>query len=185
MVAASGSDPPTRGLTDAGNRVAPLHLPRGTDTIPQMARAISTAPSDFPSLQKNVNGRRLVYLDGPAGTQVPQTVIEAVADYYRNSNANTHGFFQTSVETDEVIMGARAAVADFLGAPDPRCISFGANMTSLAFALSHALGRGIREQDEIVVTQLDHEAIVHHGCGSASMAPSFGKFLCWRTERST
>ena len=123
-----------------------------------MARSIESASEDFPSLHTSVNGRRLVFLDGPAGTQVPETVIAAVADYYRTSNANTHGYFRTSVETDAMIADTRAAVAALLGAPDPSCISFGANMTSLAFALSHAIGRGIGDGDEVVVTQLDHEA---------------------------
>ena len=114
--------------------------------------------SDFPALEREVNGHRLAYLDGPAGTQVPQSVIEAVADYYRTCNANTHGAFITSKESDEVIHGAREAVAALLGAPSWREISFGANMTTLNFSLSQALAREINPGEEIAITELDHEA---------------------------
>ncbi len=113
---------------------------------------------DFPALQRTVNGAPLAYFDGPGGTQVPRTVIDAVASYYGSCNANTHGQFVTSAETDEVIRQARTATAAFLGAADERCISFGANMTTLTFALSRALVRGMRSGDEIVITELDHEA---------------------------
>lgn len=114
--------------------------------------------ADFPALARVHDDRPLVFLDGPAGTQVPEAVIAAVADYYASCNANTHGAFPTSVESDQIILEARQRVAALLGAQDWRCISFGANMTSLAFALSHALSRTIGAGDEVVVTQLDHEA---------------------------
>lgn len=113
---------------------------------------------DFPALERTFNGLPLAYLDGPGGTQVPRQVIEAIANYYRTCNANTHGMFVTSEESDAVIQGAREAMAAFLGAPSWREISFGANMTTLNFALSHALGRAMQPGDEAVVTQLDHEA---------------------------
>ena len=117
-----------------------------------------TCRRDFPALGRKLSGYPLAYLDGPAGTQVPQQVIEAVAGYYRTCNANTHGAFETSRETEEVIHGAREAVAAFLGAPSWREISFGANMTTLNFSLSQALVREMRPGDEIVITELDHEA---------------------------
>jgi cysteine desulfurase family protein (TIGR01976 family) len=113
---------------------------------------------DFPALGREIKGRPLAYLDGPAGTQVPQAVIDAVAGYYRTCNANTHGAFITSRESDELIHGAREAAAAFLGAPSWREISFGANMTTLNFSLSQALAREMRPGDEIVITELDHEA---------------------------
>lgn len=113
---------------------------------------------DFPALERTVNGRPLAYLDGPGGTQVPRPVIDAIAGYYRTCNANTHGAFATSEESDAAIQQAREAMAAFLGAPSWREISFGANMTTLNFALSHALGRAMQPGDEVVVTQLDHEA---------------------------
>ncbi len=113
---------------------------------------------DFPSLARTFDGNRLAYLDGPAGSQVPAQVIEAIAAYYRTCNANTHGAFVTSRETDELLTAAREAVAVFLGAGSWREISFGANMTTLNFSLSRALARSMREGDEIVITELDHEA---------------------------
>jgi len=116
------------------------------------------ARRDFPSLARTVNGRPIAYLDGPAGTQVPEPVIAAIAGYYRTSNANQHGEFITSRETDRLLEETRAAVAAFLGAPSGREVSFGANMTTLTFALSHALVREMKPGDEIVITRLDHEA---------------------------
>lgn len=113
---------------------------------------------DFPSLRRTFGGHPVAFLDGPGGTQVPTAVIEAIADCYRNRNVNTHGNFPPSAELDERHLGARAAIADFLGASGPERISIGQNMTSLAFALSHALARSIRPGDEVVITQLDHEA---------------------------
>jgi len=113
---------------------------------------------DFPSLSRVVGGHPAAYFDGPGGTQVPEQVIEAISAYYRTSNANAHGPFVTSRETDETVDRARAAMAALLGAESPDCISFGANMTSLAFALSRALSRLIQPGDEVLVTDLDHEA---------------------------
>jgi cysteine desulfurase family protein (TIGR01976 family) len=115
--------------------------------------------SQFPSLAQTVNGHPAVFLDGPGGTQVPQRVIDAIGDYLRRSNANTHGAYATSRQTDAMLDEARAAMSDFLGC-DPDEIVFGANMTSLTFAISRAIGRGLVPGDEIVVTQLDHDANV-------------------------
>lgn len=114
--------------------------------------------NDFPSLQRKVDGHLLAFFDGPGGTQVPNAVIEAVSHYYKRSNANTHGPFITSVETLRLLEDSRAAVADFLGASSAATVSFGANMTSLTFSLSHALARKMRPGDEVVITELDHEA---------------------------
>lgn len=116
------------------------------------------AREDFPALVRTIAGRPLAFLDGPAGTQVPAAVIDAVAAYYRTSNANTHGCFVTSRESDETLLAARRAMAAFLGASDWRTISFGQNMTTLAYSLAHAFGRLFGARDEVVVTQLDHEA---------------------------
>src|SRR5271170_4287523 len=96
--------------------------------------------SQFPSLSQTVNGHPAVFLDGPGGTQVPQTVIEAISDYLRGSNANTDGVFATSQRTDSMLAAARDAMADFL-ACDPGEVIFGANMTSLTFAMSRSIGR--------------------------------------------
>ena len=113
----------------------------------------------FPSLAQTVNGHPAVFLDGPGGTQVPQRVIEAISDYLRRSNANTHGAYATSRQTDAMLDEARAAMADFLGC-DADEVVFGANMTSLTFAMSRAIGRELGPGNEIVVTQLDHDANV-------------------------
>jgi len=115
--------------------------------------------SQFPSLSQRVNGHATAFLDGPGGTQVPQRVIDAISDYLRTSNANTHGAYATSRRTDEVIAGARAAMADFLGC-DADEVVFGPNMTSLTFAISRAIGRGLGPGDEILLTHLDHSANV-------------------------
>jgi cysteine desulfurase family protein (TIGR01976 family) len=119
---------------------------------------LSSCRSDFPSLTRGVNARPCVFLDGPAGTQVPRQVTDAMVRYYRTSNANTHGSFVTSVETDAVIDSARLASAAFLGAAHPRTISFGANMTTLAFSLSRGFARASRAGDRVLITGLDHEA---------------------------
>jgi len=113
---------------------------------------------DFPSLRRRFGGHPVAFLDGPGGTQVPNAVIDAIADCYRQRNVNAHGNFPPSVELDERHLAARAAIADLLGATGPERISIGQNMTSLAFALSRALGRTIRSGDEVLITQLDHEA---------------------------
>src|SRR5712692_8323211 len=113
--------------------------------------------SQFPALAQDVNGHLAAFLDGPGGTQVPQRVIDAISDYLRTSNANTCGAYTTSRQTDQVIAGARAAMADFLGC-DADEVVFGPNMTSLTFAISRAIGRELGPGDEILLTHLDHDA---------------------------
>ncbi len=111
--------------------------------------------SHFPSLASGA-----IFFDNPGGTQVPQEVIDAVSNYYKTSNSNTHGAFATSQRTDAVIAEARAALADFLNARSPSEIVFGPNMTTLTFSISRAIGRLLDEGDEIIVTRLDHDADV-------------------------
>lgn len=113
---------------------------------------------DFPSLRRAADGWPLAYFDGPGGSQVPRPVIEAISRYYETCNANTHGMFVTSRESDRILDDARRRCAAFLNADGDDAISFGANMTTLNFALSRALGRTLRPGDEILITQLDHEA---------------------------
>jgi cysteine desulfurase family protein (TIGR01976 family) len=115
--------------------------------------------AQFPSLKQTVNGNPAAFLDGPAGTQVPQRVIDAVRDYYEQSNANTCGAFITSRRSDAMLAAAHAAMADFLGCASDE-VYFGPNMTTLTFALSHAIGRELQPGDEIIVTTLDHDANV-------------------------
>src|ERR1700756_3871442 len=111
----------------------------------------------FPALARAHNGYPVAYFDGPGGTQVPRTVVEAMNDYLYRHNANTHWAYPTSIETDAIIDSARAALADFFNA-NPTEIVFGANMTTLTFHLARALGRGYAPNDEILVTELDHHA---------------------------
>lgn len=113
---------------------------------------------EFPSLERTHNGFPLAYLDGPGGTQTPQQVIDAVSWYYRTCNSNTHGFFITTNESDAMIEKTRETLAAFLGAPSGKNISFGHNMTTLNYMLSRALGKHFHPGDEILITQLDHEA---------------------------
>ena len=106
--------------------------------------------SQFPALAQTVDGQPAVFLDGPGGTQVPQRVIDAISGYFETSNANTDGAFATSQRTDAMLLGARSAMADFLGC-GPEEVIFGANMTSLTFALSRALASTWRRGDRMLV----------------------------------
>jgi cysteine desulfurase family protein (TIGR01976 family) len=121
---------------------------------------VAACRRQFPALARTIAGRPAVFFDGPAGSQVPERVIAAVSDYFRTMNANHGGAFATSRESDAMLDEARRAVADLLGAPDPDTIAFGANMTTLTFGLSRALGRTWKAGDEIIVTRLDHDANV-------------------------
>jgi cysteine desulfurase family protein (TIGR01976 family) len=121
---------------------------------------IDEVRGQFPALARVVNGRPAVFLDGPAGSQVPLAVADAVREHLLESNANTHGLFPTSVESDARILEARRAAADLVGAADAAEIVWGPNMTTLTFALSRAVARGWRPGDEVVVTRLDHDANV-------------------------
>ncbi len=112
----------------------------------------------FPALQRLRNGMQSVFLDGPAGTQVPQCVINAMSEYFVRCNANHGGLFDTSVESDRWLDESHQAVADLLNAADPTTISFGQNMTSLTMSLSRALARTWKPGDEVIVTRLDHDA---------------------------
>jgi cysteine desulfurase family protein (TIGR01976 family) len=132
-------------MTQAGTRV-PL-------------ASVEAIRSRFPALERAAGGSPVAYFDGPGGTQVPRDVVSAMSDYLLNHNANTHWAFPTSLETDAAIARARHAVADFLGA-QPDEVAFGANMTTLTFHLARALGRGWGPGDEVVVTELDHQANV-------------------------
>ena len=112
----------------------------------------------FPALTRTHNGRPIAYFDGPGGTQVPYGVLDAIRAAYIERNANFDGAFATSIDNTTATQRVRATVAAFLGAEGPECISFGANMTTLNFALSRALIRSLGPDDEIIVTALDHEA---------------------------
>jgi cysteine desulfurase family protein (TIGR01976 family) len=139
-------------------------MPRAEGPAPS-ARAtlavdgVETIRARFPALERMHGGVPVAYFDGPGGTQVPRDVVEAMSDYLYHHNANTHWVYPTSVETDEAIGRARETLADFLGA-SPDEIAFGQNMTTLTFHVARALGRGWGAGDEVVVTELDHQANV-------------------------
>jgi cysteine desulfurase family protein (TIGR01976 family) len=129
-------------------------------TTPQTkARVTSTAVirAYFPALNRVHNQHPVAYFDGPGGTQVPRTVVEAMSEYLYHHNANTHWAYPTSEETDAAIENARKALGELVNA-SPREIAFGANMTTLTLHLSRALGAQFVSGNEIVVTELDHHA---------------------------
>src|SRR6266545_4737563 len=127
--------------------------------VPAMSDILGTdgIRRHFPALDRRHNGYPVAYFDGPGGTQVLRAVADAMTDYLFHHNANTHWAYPTSQETDEAILGARAALADWLGG-SPDEIVFGANMTTLTFHLARALGRAWGPGDVVVVTELDHHA---------------------------
>jgi cysteine desulfurase family protein (TIGR01976 family) len=116
--------------------------------------------AEFPALRREQDGRPVVFLDGPGGTQVPQRVIDAVSGYLTDTNANAGGAFATSEASDAMVDEAHAAVADFLGAGSPDEIKFGYNMSTLTLHIGRSIGATLGPTDEIVVTTLDHEANV-------------------------
>ena len=112
----------------------------------------------FPGLSREVAGRPVVFLDGPAGSQVPQRVVDAMSRYLIETNANHDAVFATSHESDALLAEAHHAVADLVGTDDPDLIVFGANMTTLTLAVSRAIARTWEPGDEVIVTQLEHDA---------------------------
>ena len=132
-----------------------------TTAVDLISPVASTADirAQFPALDRIHNGIQVAYFDGPGGTQVPRNVADAMVDYLYNHNANTEWAYPTSAETDAALASARMTFADFLNASANEIV-FGANMTTLTFHLSRALGRRLSEGDEVIVTELDHHANV-------------------------
>src|SRR5215212_8858844 len=118
----------------------------------ERAAPVQEIRAHFPALERAQGGQAVAYFDGPGGTQVPRSVVEAVADYLYHHNANTHWRYPTSTETDAMMTGAREVVAEFLGGAAEEIV-FGANATSLAFHVSRALLPQFTTGDEIVVTE--------------------------------
>ncbi len=116
--------------------------------------------SQFPGLALTDNGTRRIYFDNPAGTQVPICVAAAMADCLMTKNANLGGYFASSLDADRVVQSARDGMADFLNAPASDEIIFGQNMTTITLHLSCSIGRLLRPGDEIVLSQMDHDANV-------------------------
>jgi cysteine desulfurase family protein (TIGR01976 family) len=129
----------------------------GSSVPSSSVASVDEIRSHFPALTRRHNGYPVAYFDGPGGTQVPRQVAQAMTDYLLNHNANTHWAFPTSEETDEALLEARRALADWIGG-SPEEIVFGANMTTLTLHLGRALGREWRAGDVVVVTELDHHA---------------------------
>ncbi|TIU92505.1 MAG: cysteine desulfurase-like protein [Mesorhizobium sp.] len=114
----------------------------------------------FPALSLTDKGRRRIYLDNPAGTQVPQAVADAVSRCLLTTNANLGGFFETTIAAQQIVDDAHAAMADFLGSASPQEIIIGANMTTLTYHMSRTLGRTMKPGDELILTRMDHEGNV-------------------------
>ncbi len=121
---------------------------------------INLLRGQFPAFQRMIDGIPVAYFDGPAGTQVPQRVADAVSSYLLSSNANHAGLFATAIESDQMLDAARVGFSEFVGADDPAEIYFGQNMTSLTFAFSRAISQTWSSGDEIILTRMDHDANV-------------------------
>jgi len=125
-----------------------------------MALNINTIRAQFPALSLSDEGKARIYLDNPGGTQVPRQVLERMERYLIHTNANHGGPFRTSIESDKVLEEAHQAMADFLNANSANEIVFGANMTSLTFAVSRSIGRLLKRRDTILLTRMDHDGNV-------------------------
>lgn len=122
-----------------------------------MTLDVGAIRSQFPSLNLVVNGHPVVYFDGPGGTQVPQRVIDRMVRYLTSQNSNTHGAFLTTRETDQVLVDTRRAFADYFGCSWEE-VAFDNNSTTISFKLSQAIARDLKPGDEVVITDIDHEA---------------------------
>lgn len=145
---------------------------------------LSPVRSQFPALARELDGRPCVFADSPGGSQVSERVIEAMAGYLRTSNANTHGAFATSEETDRLVDEAHRAGADLLGC-DPDEVVFGPNATTLLFAVSRSIARTLQPGDEVVVTKLDHDANVRPWIMAAEDAGATVKWVDIRDDDVT
>lgn len=112
----------------------------------------------FPSLELQIGGRPAVFFDGPAGSQVPTSVLDAMTRNLLEANANTGGTFATSRASESAMGDAHLGVAELLGAEDPDEITFGPNMTTMTLALARAMTKLWREGDEIVLSRMEHDA---------------------------
>jgi cysteine desulfurase family protein (TIGR01976 family) len=144
----------------------------------------SSVRTSFSSLAREMDGRPVVFVDAPGGSQVPDSVIDAMADYLRRSNANSHGAFPTSRETDDLIVEAHRAAADLLNA-DPDEVVFGPNATTLLLTISRSVGRTLGPGDEVVVTRLDHDANVRPWILAAEDAGAAVRWVDLREEDVT
>lgn len=123
-----------------------------------MSFNLDVARAQFPALSVTDDGVRRIYLDNPAGTQVPTAVVQRMSDCLLHGNANIGGFFRTSDLAARFVEDARVASADFLNAPEVDEVLFGQNMTTMTLHLSRSIGNVLRAGDEIVLSQMDHDA---------------------------
>ncbi|MDH3612540.1 MAG: cysteine desulfurase-like protein [Gammaproteobacteria bacterium] len=137
---------------------------------------LMTIRAQYPALSETDNGKPRLYFDNPAGTQVPQMVADRILECLLHKNANIGGYFRTSDLAGAVADEARAAMADFLHAPSPNEIIFGQNMTSITFHLSRSIGRHLQAGDEIILSQMEHDANVEPW---KLMARDFGLEIRW------
>jgi cysteine desulfurase family protein (TIGR01976 family) len=140
--------------------------------------------NQFPSLDREYNGRKITYFDGPGGTQMSSQSLERMNEYIRSGMANLHGTFITSIETDNLIDETKQAVANLLGASKKE-VAFGANMTTLSLAISRGLAKEIQPGDEIIVTELDHRANVDPWVRMAEDCGAVVKFISLNQETFT
>ena len=125
-----------------------------------MAIQVNTIREQFPALSLADEGKPRIYLDNPGGTQVPRQVLNRMENYLIQTNANHAGVFRTSVESDKVLQEAHQGMAELLNARNADEIVFGANMTTLTFAVSRSIGRLLNRGDTILLTHMDHEGNV-------------------------
>ncbi|MFB3059037.1 MAG: aminotransferase class V-fold PLP-dependent enzyme, partial [Gammaproteobacteria bacterium] len=111
----------------------------------------------FPALVSAGEKQPLIFLDNPAGTQLPGTVIDAVSQAMVNASSNLGGMFPSSIRADEIWQSSHEAMADMIGASSWREIVVGPSMTALTLHISRSLGRTFNRGDEIIVTRMDHE----------------------------
>ena len=117
-----------------------------------------TIRSAFPALAITDNGKRRIYLDNPAGTQVPMTVVERMSECLIEANANLGGYFVTAGKADAVMHEAHTAMADLINAPSADDVIFGQNMTTMTLHVSRSIGRTFSAGDEIILSRMDHDA---------------------------
>lgn len=120
----------------------------------------SAIRAQFPALRREENGSTVAWFDGPGGSQVPHSVIDAISTFLTHGGSNHGGAFAASRDSEAVHEEARSAIADLYGAREDDYVVFGMNMTSLNFALSRAVSANWSPGDEVVVTRLDHDANV-------------------------
>ncbi|MEH7342393.1 cysteine desulfurase-like protein [Bacillus sp. JJ1532] len=145
---------------------------------------IEEVRQQFPALNRIYNGKQVAYFDGPGGSQVVESVIDAMVFYMSKGGANLHGEFPTSKETEQHFENARKAIADLVGAK-PNEVAFGQNSTSLMFSISRALSKTWTSQDNIVVTEIDHRSNVDSWATAAKDSNTEIRFIPVDTETLT